>query len=266
MQRRVKTYGRRSTRIIYIDDAFPPFQPSPLVGMTTSTYKVPSSSYSHELQPVKPSTSVTNGLRKSSKAPVVLSESDSESDLATSRSRRPLAQVSPNLRRPQGHERGPEIAKFTNKESTRRLAKVVYVSSSSESSDSEEPDQRVSTKRTNTAPSRLGARSAALSALRSKAVRAAQPRRTTPAYDLSSDEETQTTSATHAPTTSESQTEGSDSEAPAGPSSGGVSSRPMYTRRTATRTIMLSSSSEEDSRGFPPSSGGKTSPMLTGGY
>jgi len=265
MQRRVKTYGRRSTRVVYIDDAFPPFQSSSLTAPVPPTNKVPSSTHPHKLQPAKPSTSVITGLRKSSKAPVVLSDSDSESDISTHR--KPLDQLSPNLRRTQGTSRGPEIAKPHNKQSSRRPARVVQISSSSESSDGEESRKQKSIKRTSTAPSRLGTRFTATPALRgSTPARAPQPRRTTPAtYDLSSDEDAQTTSATQAPTTSDSETEASASDAPARPLKRGVSNRsPIYTRRTTTRTIVLSSPSEGDWQGVTSSSDDQPLPILTG--
>lgn len=263
MQRRVRTYGRRSTRVVYIDNAFPPFQSNSPTTALTPTDNMPSSSHSHKLQPVKSSASVINGLRKSSKAPVILSESDSESDLSVNR--QPLAQLSSNLRRPQAASRGPETTKPSNKEPVRRSARVVQSSSSSESSGDEKPTQRKSIKRTSTAPSRLGARSTVTPALRGyQPAKAAQPRRTTPAtYDLSSDEDAQTTSATQAPTTSDSETEESDSDAPA-PSKRGVPSRSsLNTRRTTTRTIVLSSS-EEDWQAVTSSSDDQTLPILTG--
>jgi hypothetical protein len=261
MQRRVKTYGRRSTRVVYIDDAFPPFQSSSL------TAAVPSTSHSHRSQPAKPSTSTIAGLRKSSKAPVVLSESDSESNLSTNR--KPLTQLSPNLRRPRGQGRGPDTAKPSTKGPPRRPARVIMTSSSSDGSDGEEFTQRkIITTRTSTTPSRLAARSMATSALRgSKPTKATQARRTAPVTcDLSSDEEDQTASATQAPTTSDSETEGSNSDAPARTSKREVSSRsPMYTRRIITSTIVLTSSSEDEWQGVPPSVD-LTSPIVTGGY
>jgi hypothetical protein len=263
MQRRVKTYGRRSTRVVYIDDAFPPFPSSSLTATVPSTNKVSSASHSHKLQAAKPSTSIITGLRKSSKAPIVLSEPDSESDLSTNR--QPLTQLSPNLRRPRGPSHGPDITQPSNKESSRRPAKLVEISSSSEGSDGEESTQRRPIRRTSTAPSRLGARSTATTALRGyKPVRATQARRAAPATcDLSSDEEVQTTSATQAPTTSDSETE----DAPARTLKRGVSTRsPLYTRRISTRTIVLSSSSEGDCQGVTSPSVGHASPIVTGGY
>lgn len=264
MQRRVRTYGKRSTRVVYIDDAFPPFQSSSLTAAVTPADNMPSSSHSYKLQAAKSSTSVTPGLRKFSKAPVVLSESDSESDLSINR--QPLAQLSPNLRRLQGSSRGPESTKPSNKGLVRRSARAVQISSSSEGSGGEDSTQRKSIKRTSTAPSRLGTRSTITPALRSyKHAKAIQPWRTTPAtYDLSSDEEAQTTSATQAPTTSDSETEESDSDAPAPPSKRGVPIRsPIYTRRATTRTIVLSSSSEKDWQAVT-SSDDQTLPILTG--
>lgn len=257
MQRRVKTYGRRSTRVVYIDDAFPPLQSSSL------TAAVPSTSHSHKLQPAKPSTSIITGLRKSTKAPVVLSESDSESDLSTNR--KPLTQLSPNLRRPRGHGKGPDTAKPSNKEPSRRPTRVIVISSSSEGSDGEESTHRKTISRTSTTPSRLGVRSTAVSALRGSKPTSA--RRTAPAmYNLSSDEDGQTTSATQAPTTSDSETEESNSGAPAKTSKRGVSSRSsMYTRRITTSVIVLSSSSEGDWQGVT-SPVDHTSPIVTGGY
>jgi len=265
MQRRVKTYGRRSTRVVYIDDAFPPFQSSSLMTAVSSTDNVPSISYPHKLQPAKPSTSTISGLRKSSKAP----ELDSESDLSTNR--KPLAQLSSNLRRPRGHGRGPDTARLSNRGSSRRPARVVQISSSSEGSDSGESTQRKAIRRTSTSRSRLGARSIATPALRgSNPARATQARRTAPAmYDLSSDEEAQTSSVTQAPTTSVSETEESNSDAPARTSKRGVPNRsPMYTRRIIARTIVLSSSSssEENWQGVTSSPLHHTSPIVTGGY
>jgi len=260
MQRRVKTYGRRSTRVVYIDDAFPSFQSSSL------TAAVPSTSHSQRPQPAKPSTSIVTGLRKSSRAAVVLSESDSESDLSTNR--KPLAQLSSNLRRPRGHGRVPDTAKPSNKGPYRRSARVIVTSSSSDGSDGEESTQRKPIRRTGTTPSRLGAHTTATSALRgSKPTRATQARRTAPVMcDLSSDEEDQTTSATQAPTTSDSETEESNSDAPAGTSKRGASSRsPIYTRRITTSTIVLPSSSEDDWQGVT-SAVDLTSPIVTGEY
>src|SRR5258706_654101 len=260
MQRRVKTYGKRPTRVVYIDDAFPPFQSGSL------TAAIPSTSHSHKLQPTKPSTSIVTGLRKSSKTPIVLSDTDSESDL--SKNRQPLTQLSTNLRRPRGHGRAPDTAKPSNKEPSRRPARFVQISSSSEGSDVEESTQRKAIRRTSTAPSRLGPHSTATSTLRgSKPARASLARRTAPTLcDLSSDEEGQTTSATQAPNTSDSETEESISGAPARPSKRGVSSRsPMYTRRITTTTVVLSSSSEEDLQGVT-SSVDHASPIVTGGY
>ena len=260
MQRRVKTYGRRSTRVVYIDDAFPPFQSSSL------TAAVPSTSHSHKLQPAKPSTSIITGLRKSTKAPIVISESDSGSDLSTNR--KPLTQLSPNLRRPRGHGKGPDTAKPPNKEPYRRPTRVIVISSSSEDSDGEESTQRKTISRTSTTPSRLGVRSTATSALiGSKPTSATQARRIAPAtYNLSSDEDGQTTSATQAPTTSDSETEESNSDAPAKTPKRGVSTRSsMYTRRITTSITVLSSSSEGDWQGVT-SSVDHTSPIVTGGY
>ena len=261
MQRRVKTYGRRSTRVVYVDDAFPSFQSGSLAAA------VPSTSRSHKPQPAKPTTSSITGLRKSSKTPIVLSDTDSESDLSTNR--QPLTQLSPNLRRPRGHGRAPNIAKPSNKEPSRRPARFVQISSSSEGSDVEESTRRKATRRTSTDTSRPGPHSTATSALRgSKPARATQARRTAPAlYDLSSDDEGQITSATQAPKTSDSETEESISDAPARTSKRAVSSRPtVYTRRiTTSAMIVLSSSSEEDWQGVT-SSVDHASPIAKGGY
>jgi hypothetical protein len=272
MQRRVRTYGRRSTRIVYIDDAFPPppNQATSVADAGPSTSRVLSSYHSHNLKLAKPSTSVANGLRKSSRALVVLSDSDSESDLPTNR--QPLASLSPNFRRPQGSSRDLETTKPGNRPSsrrpgTRRPGNVVEISRFNESSDSEESIQRKSIKRSSTALSRLGARPAATSALRSsKPARATRPRRTTLAtYDLSSDEDARTTSATHAPTTSVSETEASEWNAPTRPLKGGVQNRSStYTRRTTTQPIVLSSSSDEDWQGVTSSSDERTAPVLAG--
>src|SRR6266404_871150 len=68
MQRRVRTYGRRSTRVIYIDDGFPPSQSSSLTAALTPPDNRPSSFQPHRLQAAKSSASGINGLRKSSKA------------------------------------------------------------------------------------------------------------------------------------------------------------------------------------------------------
>lgn len=261
MQRRVKTYGRRSTRVIYVDDGFPPCQSGSL------TAAVPSTSRSHKPPPAKPTTSSITGLRKSSKTPIVLSDTESESDLSTNR--QPLTQLSTNLRRPRGHGRAPDVAKPSNKEPSRRPARFVQIISSSEGSDVEESTQRKAIRRTSTDPSRPGPNSTATSGLRgSKPARATLGRRTAPAlYDLSSDDEGQTTSATQAPKTSDSETEESISDAPARTSKRSVSTRsPMYTRRITTSTIVvISSSSEEDWQGAT-SSVDHASPIVTGGY
>ena len=260
MQRRVKTYGKRTTRVVYIDDAFPPFQSGSL------TAAVPSTTHSHKLQPTKPSASIVTGLRKSSKTPIIISDTDSESNLSTNR--QPLTQLSPNLRRPRGHGRAPDTAKPSNKEPSRRPARFVQISSSSEGSDVAEPTQQKAIRRTSTATSRLGSHSTATSALRgSKPARATLARKIAPVlYDLSSDEEGQATSATQAPNTSDSETEESISDAPAGTSKRGVSSRSsMYTRRITATTVILSSSSEEEWKGVL-SSVDHASPIVTGGY